>query len=189
MNMNTITLPQSVRLLQILEQSGLSADKCEHLLSSGAFETFLRKRQNRDCSLPSIAMRIDVRPSITTLIRNGHYDHVDKVFQFVSENPEVKQRQIRVSLVCFGKYVSLSQARELMRGKNLQPANLRILLGFGLLYPEIQRGIRVVSPTPFLTTNGHRVACLKGDSANRLLASYPTIGEWNPDTRFLGFRP
>jgi hypothetical protein len=186
--MNTITLPQIVRLLQMLERNSLSADKFEPLFSSGAFEAILRKRPNTDESLSAMAMKIDVRSSIRTLIRNGNYDHVDKVFQFVFENPEVKQRKIRAILVDFGKYVSLSQARELMQGKNVHPANARILLGFGLLYPDIQRGIRVVAPTPIVTPNGHLVPCLKGDSSSRILASYPIIGEWNPDTRFLGFQ-
>ncbi|MFC1618057.1 hypothetical protein ACFL2B_02135 [Patescibacteria group bacterium] len=128
---------------------------------------------------------------LAKLIAAGNYDYVSG--NITSENFSLDESQIGdfdLELVHLSKYEETGEVLAELDARNLEPARIGHLLGFGTKYPEIQREFPILAlGSSWVAPRGRRgVPVLEGRGAKRGLG-LPWCGYcWDDGCRFLALR-
>jgi hypothetical protein len=131
---------------------------------------------------------VSIQASLKDLITAGHYDWVND--NITAEHFPLDSSQFgefKLVLVPLDRSATTSEVLAYLKEKNLEPAKIEHLLGFGAKYPDVQREFPIVAlGSSWVSTDGYRkVPSLGSVGGDRLLNLYWYGFHWLVRCRFL----
>ncbi len=206
---NSLRTRDLIRVLEILEQQGITARRLGEIVASGTLEDLCDPDAalgNRDALraalqltpllVEPLSVTLPAGRTISSLIDAGHYHLVtDGITQsFTVSDDGVRQFEAKL-FEFFEGYNSLQEIQRVIERESWpsepvwRPARIEHLLAFGAKYPHAQLQYPVVaigSSTPLQRYN--YVPVLKRGDSGRVIDSIESSGRWPGFYRFLAVR-
>lgn len=173
----------------VIERGGHFQDRVEEIVREMTSSPFTKGRSR---VTPGDIYVVEIQPtSLAHLIRLGHYDqvHYDITEEHFPLDPSQFGR-FELVLVHPNLDVSTDEALARIEAYDLIPAGIGPLLGFGVMFPNIQRMFPIIAlGSSWSSRSGYRdVPLLIGDSSYRALDLHEHRRQWRAACRFLALR-
>jgi hypothetical protein len=201
--MNTHTSAQSKKLIELLEQKGVTPERFQIVLGSGILSDVFEEKAtlgNRFAvrqalglgPLPSesIVLIVDYGQTLEQMIATGRYDWKNDDITAKRFPIEGKGTvEFEAVLFHFDKDISSENAKEKIEEAGYEVGKIEHILSFGANYLEEQRKFPIVGLGSVGEVGGCRhVPCLGGHVCKRILSLYWWVDAWFAFYRFLGVR-